>query len=112
MERNAGVAPPLRGLLQLLQMPILPDRWCEVLRDDFVLIATPKPRHQQDAASNAGLSQLYALFGRGHTKPLCSLFLQGVRTLDQPVPIGVRFDHRTYLHLRSDILLDGAEVSS
>src|SRR5882762_2131766 len=39
-------------------MPILPDRRCQVLRDDFVVIAT-KSCHPQDAAADACLVQRY-----------------------------------------------------
>jgi len=93
-------------------VPGFPDGRRKALANDFFFLATPEARHQENAATQAGLAQGDSLVGRGNAKPLRSLGLDGESAALSAVAVGIGFDDRANLNVVAHQVPDSPKVAA
>src|SRR5262252_1935901 len=97
-------------LVEGLDLPSLPHGWRELQTDDFVFLAAPETRHEQDVGLNSCFVQRDCFIERRDAQPLCALSLQRVGALDRAMPVGVGLHDGANCDALSDMLLNCAKV--
>ena len=106
----ASHAQRLRGLMQRLDVPQLPDRRGEAQANNLALFTSPEPGHQQDIRPNTGIPQRDGFVQRSDAQPLGAFALQRPGAFDGTVSVGIRFHYGTHSHALPNMFLHRTEV--
>jgi hypothetical protein len=106
----ASHAQRLRGLMQRLDVPQLPDRRGEAQANNLALFTSPEPGHQQDVGANTSIAQGYGFVQRSDPQPLGAFALQRPGAFDSTVSVGICLHHRTHGHALPNMFLHRTEV--
>jgi hypothetical protein len=100
-EGRGRHTPRRRRILQQIKLPGFPHHRRQALLDDRLGLPTKNPGHQQNARPRTDRAHRGSLCGAGYPQPRGSRVGQQRRARQHVVAIGIGFDHRHEVGVRS-----------